>query len=881
MTILSVYREPFAFQPHVARLPEGLSLDDLWRRMPNLPPEFARIGGMICINGQPIPCGVWVLVRPKPTCRGVPVQVSFHLPIHGGGDDGGKSGIATIGALALLLLSGGAAGGMFATAGGLFTQASISANLLSAGISLAGSLLLNSLAAPPVRQRDQDTTNRSASIEANVLEPNGVIPRVLGERRVYPNLLAQPLVTLDGEDEVVEAVFGLAGPHRLKDIRVGSADIASIPGIELETREGFPGQRQLRVTRRYGVTEQVEKELRGHRVDSDQQTLLDPSIDPSVAVPQAAVMATRNGPDEHQIQIAFPQGLSRPSAEGDRIRVPLRLRIRAFGGEWRNLPELHFSGADTRLLRATIRFVWSSDPVLAEASGGGSSVAGSGWAEARAAAAGQTASPTTEDWVADDAFYAGSGDVFLWANNLGTSGVRNVSLNRYTATIRLDPAEFPPARYEIEMRRGMAMRNDDYDRDAYTVFGEVRDFFAYFGAPAQIAVSREGITDTLAIMRSVSIRNRQPVSGSDMALIAVRARNVQMDKLSVLAGGYVQDWDGEAWTGNVVTSNPAAHLRAIYAASPNLDPVPLEVIDDDTLVEWRQRCIDEGYTCNAEIRDASVFEAATIATGCGYARPYMSDIFGVVQDYDRSAEAPVMVLSPRNSRSFVEDLEYPRLPTGLRVTFDDATNDWTPRQITVWRDGNAGDTSRTEQVRLEGIDTEAAAIAMARYMLSVPALRRASYGLDVPPSAALICRSGSLVAVTSDSLSAHHGFGRVIAGGQDEIELDTSVRLINEPEVHAVTDIHDVPDVWLLGQRSAAAIQREDHTVDVALLDCVTGEDSTLIFETPQDHVSEGALVTVGPAQTQSLRLIVANITPKPGLEAHMTFIDEAPELFA
>jgi len=184
-------------------------------------------------------------------------------------------------------------------------------------------------------------------------------------------------------------------------------------------------------------------------------------------------------------------------------------------------------------------------------------------------------------------------------------------------------------------------------------------------------------------------------------------------------------------------------------------------------------------------------------------------------------------------------------------------------------------------VRLEGFDNEADAIAMARYMLNTPRLRPATYELEVPPSAALVARGGALVAVTNDTLSEHHGVGRVVAGGTTTVELDTAVPLVNEPYVEEVLDIHAVADVWQLGLRSSAALQRADHTVDVVPLTCTTGTSATLVFATPQDHVTEDTLVAVGPAEQQSLRLIVRNVAPQEGLTARMVLIDEASELFA
>ncbi|MCA2014463.1 hypothetical protein LCM17_23460, partial [Cereibacter sphaeroides] len=68
---------------------------------------------------------------------------------------------------------------------------------------------------------------------------------------------------------------------------------------------------------------------------------------------------------------------------------------------------------------------------------------------------------------------------------------------------------------------------------------------------------------------------------------------------------------------------------------------------------------------------------------------------------------------------------------------------------------------------------------------------------------------------------------------------------------------------------------------DVEPLDCETGETDVLIFANPTTKVLKDQLVAVGPLSTEVLRLIVSGVTPSDGLDASLTFIDEASELFA
>lgn len=869
MTLYCVYRQPFTVEPQVSRFPDGLSLAEIVQRMDL--PAVVKAQGTVCINGHPVPRGAWHLIRPKAVTGGVANAITVHAPIMGGDD--GKNPLAIIAGLALTILSGGAAGGLFATSGGLFAAGSTSALFLAGGISLVGSLLLNALIPPPTLdggESDGRESRRDASARGNILEPNGVVPRVVGERRVFPPLLMEPLVTYDGDDEIVEAVYGLSGPHRLEAVRVGAADADDIPGLSYELRDGSPGESKPQLVQRYGRTEATGQEIRGHQVSADDPALLDPDVDVSLAIPQPQVIATRRAPDVHELQVAFPQGLGKVDAPDDLLRVPIRVRIRLRGGEWRNLPELHYQGSDFRQLRATIRLVWR-DPQVEAATAS----SGKGFVAAFTTVPGQTIAPPAPGWDADSYFYAGSGDTWADANNLGSTGLRNYRMTRTEADFYLDPAEFPRGVYEVEIKRGCAIRNATWVNSGYQFSGQVYDLFGFFGTNPSIPYGRNEMADTMVLQRSVSIWNRAPVTTDDFALIAIRGRNVSIERLSVLAGGYVLD--GATW---VVSSNPALHYRDVLIGAQNADPLPLGNLDDAGLDEWRDACDTAGYTCDALIADTSVGEALTIIAGCGYARPYMSDRWGVIRDYDRSAEPPVQMFTPRNSAGFRWTKAFAKLPDGFRVTFDDAAQDYEARQISVFRRGINRDNGLMEQVRYEGVTTEADAIARAEYDLAQLELRATFFSVDVAQDA-LVCRRGSLVGLLHDAVAKNGGFARVMDGGADGVRLDDTVYCSNEPEVYAVTDIYAVDDVWLLGQRTEAQIRYPTGEIVSVELTNATGRTDELEFATTLGPVPAGALIATRVLAPGYRRMIVFDMKFKRDYEATLTMVDEAPEMFA
>lgn len=884
MSILAVYRETFSITPMVARLPEGLSLWELAAKMPGLPQDFAA-RGVICINGRRVQRSAWHLITPKPSCRGIPVEVTFHAPAMGG-DDGGKQVFALVASLALTVATGGILGGSLATAGGWFAKGSLSAAFLGAGVSLAGSLVISALSAPPIEEQQSGASSENegaSSANGNVLEANGAIPRVIGLRKVFPPLACEPLTYFDGPDEVVEAVYCLAGPHQLSDIRIGAASIADM-GVEYEMREGWPGDARLTLTSRQARTERIQTELRGHATSDEDGRALDlRSGDLAAALPQPYTTATRDGQDEQLLHLAFAQGLHLKGSDSDLLRVPLRVRIRLIGaGSWIDLPELHFQAANIRQIRATIALVWTSAPAQAP-----SAANTEGFVEARRFAPGQSLSPVQPNFAAHS-YFGTTGPAWMDAGNLGGTGVKHVECDRFTARIILDPAVFPRGRYEIEIRRGAAFLADTYVAATYKVSSDIWDLFGYQGTPGQIVQSRDGIADSLYLLRSVSIWNQHPVPHDKCALIAVRARNKALDQVSCMAGGFVRDWDGTDWRDWTVTDNPAPHLRDIFAGSLNAKPVPLALMDDTDLLAWRADCTARGLTCNHLSEDQSVGDATGIVSSCGYARPRMSDRFGVVRDYDRSGDSPVQIFTPRNSAGFSWSRAFPDLPDGFRVNFRDADRDYEPRQMSVARPGHIGPLGVTEQVTYQGLVTEADVRARAEYDLRQPEQRGTFYSLTAPAES-IVCRRGSLVGVSHDMLTKWMGQARVAAvtfdgvGDVTTITLDADVTTVNEPDMHAVTNMHDIVDMHMVGQSSGVIIRGTDGPQAARALTNASGAGSvlTLAAPMPADQIGPEDLVTVGLAGSELLRLIVLEIEPRENLEASLTLVDEAQELFS
>ena len=889
MSVIAVYREPLAVvaAPTVRHMPDGLSLSDMAAQMHGLPPEFWE-RGTICINGHAVPGSMWSVIRPKPASNGVPIEVSFHVAAAGGGGDdgGGKNPLAFVAAIALTVATGWIAGGGLANAFGwsAFARGTVGAYLAAAGVSYVGQLLLASLSPTPTSPDGADTSSlKNAAASGNVLRPNAPIPRVVGTRKIYPPLICEPFAYFDGQDEVVEAVYAVAGPHDLSDIRINDAPITAIGSIEVETREGWRGDSPLGLIERFARTESVRNELSTHSVSEEDGAVLDVGEDSvSLALPQPRTVVTRYDPDEHQLQFTFPAGLNK-NAGDDKYRVPLRIAMHQVGSsEWINLPEFHYQAASQRGLRATLRLVWSDDPSATP-----SAASTEGWVEARSLCAGQTVAPTGDAYEANEYFYLGSGDTYLVNTNAFSTGLDNVALGHYEAQVVLDRAVFTPARWEIKIQRGYAFKASDYSTSTYQFDGAVRDFYGYQGTTTpKIAQSRDSLSDSLYLMRSASIWNEHPAPTDDCGYIAIRARNLTMDKVSVLASGYVKDWDGEAWANWTITSNPAPHLRDIIAGTLSAKSIPESIVDDAELVEWRADCIAKAYEVNALIEDKSMAEAAAIVASCGYGMLRQSEKWGVVRDYDRSGETPVQIFSPRNSANFQWSKAFSDVPDAFLVTYADEAQDYESRQITVWREGATG--QLMEQVTYEGIRTDDEIQKRAKYDFDTAVYRSTYYTMDVPAEA-IRCRRGSLVGVQHDMLTARSGQGRVVGWELDEtgdvsaIQLDDAVPFASTQYMEEVDDLSAVPDLSLLGLRTGVAIRRTTGAVTSHQVSGVSDGGFVLNFSPSisATGIDVEVLAVVGGLSEEYGRFIVFDMSPKDDLSFTLTLVDEGSELFA
>lgn len=1028
--LVSYKENPLGERVHRSSAPEGLTLAEVAASVDELPLAFWEFGA-IAICGHEVPRDRWRLVRPREGA-----VVTLHMPLMGSGGGGGtaKSVVRAVAAIAIVATASAISGGLLAPiGGGLFTSGSVSAALAAGAVSLGGSLLLGAFVRPPSLGQNLVNSGGSpdtgadgisaASLSGNVLRRGAPIPRVLGTHRVFPPFLCQPLVETNGDKEIAEAVYGLAGPHLLESIKLGGTPIESVEEAEVETREGWDDDTALTLITRYGKTLQPGVKMSKHEIDYRDTD--------GIGLTSQVIPYTDSEPHYHQVNVqiddydelwftlSFVEGLidgDEPLAERT---VPFHMRARPVGGTtWVNFPEFHVSDKRGTPFNRMVNLLWDATTPGPRPT----PPSHRGVTSAYTYSFQQELPHNADGWVANSYFYSGSGGKYMNSSNMGSTGVQKTELYEDRVEFYVTDSLLPRADgIEFQIKRGQGFDRSTFTESTYEIFSGVGtgtfftfQFVANFymgcrtrstgsniplasivpgyvmdgvtlaakdcvllvnqttaeengcwqvassGSPtrpttgrwqsganvntnAPVVLVTEGTvhartkwtntggvkvvdTDPVTIIASVAtfeaatlenqnvlnddvvisrvsrVWNSSPiVAVGEFALVAIRVEGRSAEELSVLASGYVQDWDGvSAWDDWTTTSNPVPHYRDILLGPLTADPIPSDLVLESDLVAWRALCASKGYTVDMVTEGDQAFDLLGTVAACGYARPRQSEAWGVAVDYDRATESPVQVFSPRNMRGFKWERAFVKRPDGFRVRFDDVSNDYAEKQIIVPRPGVAEvDAVLLEEIRYDGLVDEEKARDRAIYDLQ-QSLHRFTFYRGEVDAEALVCVKGDLVALQHDTIDSVGGFSRVkdftVEGGMlTEVELDGSVpdTLLDPEDIFftSPTDFFDEPSDFFENAREdlGVAVRLLDGTLLTAAVrladDGHRTDGRTLTLVTPVADpgadLEEGCLVVTGHIGREYIKAIVLDMTPRSEAMVQLTFVDYAPELFS
>lgn len=303
-------------------LPAGLTIAEiLTSAMPDLSPDDLARARVVLVSPRGVVVidrAYWHRVRPRPgvhvVIRVIPGNIKSIL-----------QAVVSIAAIAL---------GQFwapAMAGVLGIGASGWAGIIGLGVTVLGNLLINALIPPPEpKGRDRSETFQISGWR-NRLDPNGVLPEVLGKVRYAPPFAAPPYTEIVGDLQYIRAIFTAGvGPLTISDIRIGDTSIDEYDEVEIEVREGLASDAPISIYPQQVLEESIGSEVARPLPRDDQGEVIED--EPGEQKP--VIRTTGADATAASVIFGFPAGLyniHQSTGEMDEFTVELRIRQRPAG----------------------------------------------------------------------------------------------------------------------------------------------------------------------------------------------------------------------------------------------------------------------------------------------------------------------------------------------------------------------------------------------------------------------------------------------------------------------------------------------------------------------------------------------------------------------
>lgn len=806
-----------------------------------------------------VPAELWPRIKPR---RSGVVRFTYR-------PNGGKLGnlFATIAAVALAVLAPGIG---VALAGAFFGGSTIAAGVIGAGIAIGGSMALAKLfPADSGNFASRQATKESnayqdVSSDANVLAKNAYLPVVIGQRRVAPPDIVQPRGYIDDGIQTIDRCVAFYGHHALSDVWVDGTPVTSIPAISVEIKSGEESEGVYTFIDEISAPVGIGEELSTFQVDD---VKLEDQATPSNSEPRWHSFSTPGHEKLEEISIRLRiDGFATSDSATAKMRVPIRIRFRPKGSSvWNNLPEMHVIGRSTATLVRDVRLRWDEAFGAPDIDG---EMQWQFWQEVPPADGTLSDGTTGKQWEAHSWFDGG----------VPLTSVNHINSQRFGIRIFLDETLFPKGEFEFQIKRGAATASGDLN-SSYQISGTVYSLFrAYDKANVwSISTAQGAYLARISALQATAIATRYPTEWPQTALIALKSKGNSVRNITAMAARYVYDWNGTAWATETADSrNPATHYRQLlldFLTFYGLDP---DLIDDASLVAWRQECINQGYECSAVFAGETVGEALTAIATAGFATPRYSDGFGIDYFRDRSSDVPVQTFSPRNADTIDFNIVLPERPTGYRVSFQNADDEWRSDELEVALD-NSADIQNWESTEYKAIAKPDLVERRAYFDLLQTDLRRRQWIVGTSMEG-IVCEKGDLVSVVSDLFDdKSHGARIRQVIDPTHIAIDQVI-----PGFDPGPGINDDPTVEQVfttaGDRSIVFIHAETGIIQRNIANVV--ENVIELDEAlPSDDVV-GSHINITTLSNTLHRCFVASIDRSQGEIAKLVLVDEAPQIF-
>jgi hypothetical protein len=270
-------------------------------------------------------------------------QLLMVLIPQGGGGGGGKgilSAVLTIAVVVAAVALAAPTGGMSinaAVVGMTGLTAATASTVIMVGVSMVGMLAINALIPPPSVNTDNggsagygSTSSPTYSLggQSNGMRKYAPVARIYGRHKVFPQLAANPLVTNQGTQSSVSALydFGL-GDIAVTDLKIGDVPASTFSPELIWHKDSY-------VTNTTFLTRRVGYDQYSYVLKSKQEL----------------IVRTKQATTAFDVDITFPRGLCYFNDQGNPINHSLYLnaQYRLLGETtWRDVPAANFKGINS------------------------------------------------------------------------------------------------------------------------------------------------------------------------------------------------------------------------------------------------------------------------------------------------------------------------------------------------------------------------------------------------------------------------------------------------------------------------------------------------------------------------------------------------------
>ncbi len=875
--------------------PDNLTLAEIIAAVPDLPDAFHRHGQVTLEQGGKVwvvpPCHwargrVTAALRLKATTAPAVVIRLHHTPA-GGRGKGGKSVLAIIASIALVAVGTFITGGGLAPLLGSFAAAgSVGAQGIALAVTFLGRLALTMALKPAATSNgneNQAPPLGQAGASGNLASPGGTFYYCAGRSKVFPHLASLPLVDLQGEDELVEAAYALAGPHQLDNPCAEDTPLGDIDGLTWVVNQGTEARPQSLLAR-YGHQITPQYELKAHRRSRTSPAQLRTPGFPETDLPKPYILTSKADPDEIWLQYLWPAGMTDQNGTPAAV-MPLRIKLQAVGSDsYINLPELMFHSNLLGRISKYVKLVWGNPPsAIADVP-----MENGPWHSFHTVPA-QNIPPVVGGWNAHPSFIGGA----------ACNATARVERRADGFIIYLDPAVFPRGRqWRVWQMRGCLLPPTSFNPPTY-YYGNVSlmnvgSAFDYYNTGLTRLVLSGGfytatIVESCLLMRFATVWNRPPLPLPGDATIEVRGRNLNVSQLSVEASALVPCYDGTGFTGLAPSSNPADHFHHVLTGPLTLDAVDSKLVDLPSLSAWHVSNAQAGRTIAGVFDGRDWRETLDAICAAGLAARKEGRLWGVARQRNTALEVPVerQVFTHLNARALRWTKAGNTVPDAVRVSFRNRFLNWDQDERLVVRPGlTLAEVSRIISLDAVAIDDPDQIDEYFSLYLAVAHHRDWTLSFETWFEG-LASEVGDVVGINHIELAQLMTAARISevmrneTGDVTALVLDSVAAANAEDGLEAITDLSALADVAAQGILLAAAIVTADGPVTQPVAGLALAS-KTITFTAPftNPDVAPGQLVLLGRQGEERQRFEVVSVDPAENYAFTLTVVPEAPEIW-